>query len=50
MEQSNVSSSETQKEITIDEIKEKWSEIVRAARTGKNDFLSFFMGCRPLTE
>lgn len=47
MEQSNASSSETQKEITIDEIKEKWSEIVRAAKNEKMTFSAFLMDAVP---
>ena len=47
MEQSNASSSETQKEITIDEIKEKWSEIVRAAKNEKMTFSAFLMDAAP---
>lgn len=47
MEQSNASSSETQREITIDEIKEKWSEIVRAAKNEKMTFSAFLMDAVP---
>lgn len=47
MEQSNVSSSEIQREITIDEIKEKWSEIVRAAKNEKMTFSAFLMDAAP---
>ena len=47
MEQSNTSSSETQREITIDEIKEKWSEIVRAAKNEKMTFSAFLMDAVP---
>ena len=47
MEQSNASSSETQKEITIDEIKEKWSEIVRTAKNEKMTFSAFLMDAAP---
>lgn len=47
MEQSNVYSSEIQREITIDEIKEKWSEIVRAAKNEKMTFSAFLMDAVP---
>ena len=47
MEQSNVYSSETQREITIDEIKEKWSEIVRVAKNEKMTFSAFLMDAAP---
>lgn len=47
MEQSNASSSETQREITIDEIKEKWFEIVRAAKNEKMTFSAFLMDAVP---
>ena len=47
MEQSNVYSSEIQREITIDEIKEKWSEIVRAAKNEKMTFSAFLMDAAP---
>lgn len=47
MEQSNASSSKTQREITIDEIKEKWSEIVRAAKNEKMTFSAFLMDAVP---
>ena len=46
-EQNSEFSSETQKEITIDEIKEKWSEIVRAAKNEKMTFSAFLMDAVP---
>lgn len=44
---SEKTATEYQREITIDEIKEKWSEIVRAAKNEKMTFSAFLMDAVP---